>query len=364
MKKAPKSVVHGGDGDAAGGVADVSGRPPKRRASHVTVVRRCVLSVLFSLFVMGVALHTGWGTASAAGIGSVAALCPLGALEAMLGSWSFAPRLLIGLGITVAVALLFGRAFCSWACPVPPLSRVLRGRKAKAREACERAEAGQAALARWSRARRAGGGYAGEKGGVSAGEPAVGVKLVGGGKVDAADGGAARRTLDSRHVVLAGALGSAAVFGFPVFCLVCPVGLTFATVVLAVRLVAFNEPSWGLVAFPTIVVLELVVLRRWCGMLCPIGALLGLIGRLNRTFRPRVDVAKCLRTRADDAGVSNGRGASAGASAACAACSTACPEHIDPRANLGNAAVSECTRCHRCADACPAKAIAFPLMKR
>ena len=44
-----------------------------------------------------------------------------------------------------------------------------------------------------------------------------------------------RAKLDSRHYVLGGALLSTAVFGFPVFCLVCPIGLTFATVLVVWR---------------------------------------------------------------------------------------------------------------------------------
>ena len=42
-------------------------------------------------------------------------------------------------------------------------------------------------------------------------------------------------------MVLAGALASSAAFGFPVFCLICPVGLTFALVIALWRLAEFNE---------------------------------------------------------------------------------------------------------------------------
>lgn len=298
--------------------------------SRTTIARRCVLEGLFGLFVVGIAANTGWGGACSFGIDAIAQLCPVGTLETTLGSWAFAPRLIIGLGLSIAIALLAGRAFCSWACPVPPLARFLGGRRGQQRDATQRAQAGKAALARWNKMRGAHGAAA-----------------------DDLDKLPERQALDSRHVVLAGALGSAAVFGFPVFCLVCPVGLTFATVISLVRLVAFNEPSWGLAVFPAIMVVELTVLRRWCATLCPIGALLGLVGRLNRTFRPTADASRCLRTR--DAG----EGA-----ASCAACSTACPQHIDPRADLGMVAATECTRCHLCADACPAHAIAFPLVRK
>ena len=58
--------------------------------------------------------------------------------------------------------------------------------------------------------------------------------------VDAAAGKNRRVRFVSRSGVLAGALASAAIFGFPVFCQICPVGLTFATVLLIMSLFAFE----------------------------------------------------------------------------------------------------------------------------
>lgn len=54
-----------------------------------------------------------------------------------------------------------------------------------------------------------------------------------------------RAALDSRHVILGGSLLSAAVFGFPVFCLICPIGLTFATIVLVMRLFGLRRRGLG-----------------------------------------------------------------------------------------------------------------------
>lgn len=70
--------------------------------------------------------------------------------------------------------------------------------------------------------------------------------------------------------VLGGALASSAVFGFPVFCLICPVGLTFALVIALWRLFEFNEPSLSIVFFAGFLILELFVLRRWCHAFCPL----------------------------------------------------------------------------------------------
>ena len=145
--------------------------------------------------------------------------------------------------------------------------------------------------------------------------------------------------------MLGGALLSTAIFGFPVFCLVCPVGLTFATFIVLWRFVQFNEPTWGLLVFPAVIVLEVVVLRKWCGRICPLGALLSLVSTFNRRFRPTVDSKACLRD-VEDVG--------------CKACAQACPELIDPYADLGNRSMTECVKCRSCADACPARAITLP----
>lgn len=149
--------------------------------------------------------------------------------------------------------------------------------------------------------------------------------------------------LDSRHAVLVGTLASAAVFGFPVFCLICPVGLTFATIIGLWNLVQFNEPSWALVIFPIILIAEVTVLRKWCSKICPISALVSLLSNLNVTLRPRVKADACLRSRGVD----------------CHACVDACPEQLDPHSKR----IPECSKCGKCVEACPAKAISIKLLK-
>ena len=149
--------------------------------------------------------------------------------------------------------------------------------------------------------------------------------------------------LDSRHAVLVGTLASAAVFGFPVFCLICPIGLTFATIIGLWNLVQFNEPTWALVVFPIILIAEVTVLRKWCSKICPISALVSLLSNLNVTLRPRVKADACLRSRGVD----------------CHACVDACPEQLDPHSRR----IPECSKCGKCVEACPAKAISIKLLK-
>ena len=145
-------------------------------------------------------------------------------------------------------------------------------------------------------------------------------------------------------------MGSTLVFGFPVFCLVCPIGLTFATVLLVMRLFAFGDATWTVVAFPVIIALEILLLPKWCQRFCPLGALLSLFSGLNRTFRPQVDAEKCLR---------EGRGK------ACNLCEQACPEGINLHdVAAGETTLNDCSKCRACADVCPERAITFPLLPK
>ena len=267
--------------------------------------------------VLLIALFAGWqtGTLCSVGYDAIAYICPLGALETIFGSWAFIPRVLICLAAVAIVALVFGKAFCSWVCPVAPLSDLLRGKKAREKDECERTQAGHRVLERWSDTNAA----------------------------QAEKHKPFRSRVDGRHVVLAGSLASAAVCGFPVFCLVCPIGLTFASAIALYRLIGFNEPAIEVLVFPALLVLELTVFRKWCHRFCPVGALLSLLSRGNRTFKPHVDASMCARH----------------AGSSCAACAQACPEHIDPCADLGDRSLAECTRCGACVNTCPAKALSF-----
>ena len=278
-------------------------------------IRKAVRFLIVAVLL--IALFAGWqtGTLCSVGYDAIAYICPLGALETIFGSWAFVPRVLICLAVVVIAALVFGKAFCSWVCPVAPLSDLLRGRKAREKDECERTQAAHRVLERWSDTNAA----------------------------QAEKHKPFRSRVDGRHVVLAGSLASAAVCGFPVFCLVCPIGLTFASAIALYRLIGFNEPAIEVLVFPALLVLELTVFRKWCHRFCPVGALLSLLSRGNRTFKPHVNASMCARH----------------AGSSCAACAQACPEHIDPCADLGDRSLAECTRCGACVNTCPAKALSF-----
>lgn len=289
----------------------------KKKNIKASTLRGLVAAAVFVVVGVGLALPTGAGTLSSMGWDAVSAICPLGAIESAFGSWVFVPRALIALVAVVLVVVVAGKAFCAWVCPIPHVQNIFKTKKRRRLEAEERQKAADTALTNWKKNRSV---------------------------------AHARVPLDSRHAVLGGALLSTAIFGFPVFCLVCPIGLSFATFILLWRFVQFNEPTWGILVFPAIVILEVVVLRKWCGKICPMGALLSLISTLNKRFRPTVDANVCLR---DTEGVG------------CEACAVACPERIDPYADVGERSMTECVKCRSCADACPVHAISLPfLLKR
>lgn len=285
------------------------------------------------------AAHIELGAPSGFGWGDIALLCPLGALATMIASKTLVPRALVALAVAVILILVFGRAFCGWICPVPVTRKIpalfrgkKKGQKGHAQGADEpaaRSDAELEASVAESVARNLGGGC-GSKGGCAS----------------CAD---VKAKIDSRHFVLAGGLLSAAIFGFPVFCLVCPIGLSFATLFLVVALFGSGDLTWALIAVPGLLVLELVLFRKWCSKICPLSALMSLVGLVNsKTLRPTVDESKCLEKN----GVK------------CGKCHEVCEVSINPRHPELGAGFNECIKCRACVDACPGKAIEMPLLPK
>lgn len=303
-------------------------KQPIKATSKIVQVRKLIrLVVIVGIFVFMV-LGIGSGSLCSIGYEAIAFICPLGSLESLFGSAAVIPRVVIVLMVVTALALVFGKAFCSWICPVPPISRFLTSKKKVEKDKTESQEAGRRVLERWD--------------GCNSCASTCSVKA----SCSAAPGVQKTKRLpglDSRHLVLGGALVSAAICGFPVFCLVCPVGLTFATGIALYRLVGFNEPTLDLLIFPLVLVLELTLLRKWCHRFCPLSALFSLVAGFGKATRPKVNKSLCARYA--------GKG--------CNACAVACPEHIDPCADKGDRALAECTRCGACVQACPQQALRF-----
>lgn len=297
------------------------------------------LRIIIPLAILGVAgvayaAHASVGTLSAIGWESFSLICPVGALGTMLASKMLVPRAVISIVLAVAAILLLGRAFCGWLCPVPVWSK-LRGifKKGDGKASKDASAADAAAAASASAAP------------LTAAEKRALKTSCAGGCASCAD----RKPADSRHFILGGTLLSAAIFGFPVFCLVCPVGLSFAMVFLLIALFGGGDVTWSVLVVPVLILVEVVFFRKWCSHLCPISSLMSLVGRANRTFQPAIDDEKCLET-------AHG--------ATCGRCAEVCEVAINPRHPELGTTFNECTRCRACADACPGHAISFPLIAR
>lgn len=299
-----------------------------------STLRALALWAVLLIVVAGVIFKAGTGSLSMFGFKTISAICPLGSLETLVASKTFIPQVVISLAVILLAAVILGRIFCAWICPVSVMRKWFLGRERSAEDGVTGAGSTGAVVS---------------PGGVGA------VGTVAETEDDIRrfnpypDGRVSNVKVDSRHWILGGALVSTAVFGFPVFCLICPVGLTFATIAAFWRLFDLNEPSWSLLIFPAIIILELVVFRKWCRKICPLGALMSLMSSLNIFSRPKVDESKCLRT---SQGID------------CTACRRACFEGIDLHHAAASEPIGECTKCRECSDVCPVHAISFPFLPK
>lgn len=293
-------------------------------------IRTIVAAVVFCVLAICLVAGINMGTLSGFGWDAFSVLCPLGAFTTMLATKTMVPRAVFGIIIMALLVFVFGRAFCGWICPVPVLDKVRAFfRSPKKRKQLEQAKHDE--MLDIAKFELGCGGKGGDCGSCSACKQQ-------------------RQKLDSRHYVLGGALLSTAIFGFPVFCLVCPIGLTFATVLVFWRLFANADMTVAVVLIPLMLIIELVFLRKWCTRFCPMAGLMNLMSRFSRMFKPTIDDSKCLET-------SKGT--------PCSRCAMVCEADINLRhPEYGERTLADCTRCHSCVDACPASAITMPVVAK
>ncbi len=222
-------------------------------------------------------------------MGTLCAYCPVGLAQVAVASGSVAPMLIYSILGVIALGLLFGRGFCGWACPTSLLGK-----------------------------------------GTAKG-PAAGARKT---------SGTATRPIYSLGLVGAVLLVSLFV-GFPVFCIVCPVGLVFGFLFAVIKAFTTYQATWDLLIIPLMLLLEFKVLRSWCRLFCPMGALMAFLGALSPIrIRKKVNKEKCR------------------AGEGCQGCEQVCPEGIAVR-GIVQSADPNCTLCGSCLIQCPHQAISL-----
>lgn len=289
--------------------------------SKTRALRIATMAVVALTVTMGAVKNAGTGSISAFGVENISVICPLGYLETVFASGEIMSHLLLSFLVIAGLTIILGRVFCGWICPVPLVRKLL----------INEIDEGQKAF----------------KNNIpdnGAGLPVLKVEEKAKASVPP-EKSASEKNSSSGLLVLSTTLVSSASFGFPVFCLICPLGLVFATLFALIRLIHFNEPTLDLIIFPVIIIVELVLLKKWCSKLCPIGALLSIFSKFNRRLVPAVDRSLCLEE-------SRGIG--------CRRCHSACSFGVDIKNGNGTGDISDCTKCKECADNCPVQAIRFP----
>lgn len=318
-----------------------------------SVLRVVTVSVFVILVLTGLLFNTGFGTLSSFGIGAISEICPVGALESLLASKTLVPRVLIGLFVFFLVCLVLGRVFCGWLCPVPWLRKGAGTEPMPPLKETEK-QTGSITYFQKGRLRTGSGAHQSEKIENQEGQSlqtqpqAKHKESEAGFAQTSCNGGSVSAVPKTPFVILGAALLSALAFGFPVFCIICPVGLTFALIIGIWGMIAFNEPSITIALIAGFLLIEILFLRKWCHSFCPIGAVILLFSYFNRFFRPSVDSGCLKRSKGHN----------------CTRCRDVCPEGIDLNTKISPMLLARCTKCHACSEACPVQTIHFPLLAK
>ncbi len=219
----------------------------------------------------------GWYQSLA--IGKLWFVSPLEGLESILVSKTVYFPLFIGLLPPVILALFLGRVFCGWICPINFLSslvdRVFKRQGTK----------DQVVFPLW---------------------------LI--------------------WFSLIGELMFSMIIGAPLFVFLSPPGLVGREIMMVVF---FHTLALEGVIIVVVLALNLVTKRFFCRYLCPLGALLALLGARRRLI-VKLEPEKCK---------------------GCRRCGTVCPLGLAPQ--RGQAQGPYCWNCGTCIDACPHQALTF-----
>jgi ferredoxin-type protein NapH len=162
--------------------------------------------------------------------------------------------------------------------------------------------------------------------------------------------------------IIASALVSSAVFRFPVFCAVCPIGIVSRGLIHFKSMMSVTRMwmIWWLELLAVPLVATLLSLRErrfWCKRLCPVGGFLGLVGSLNPFIKPRVHDDMCIMKGCPE----NCKDSPLDICLLCRQlddyiCEKVCPVEIDL---AGHGSLAKCTKCLECYIVCPYDAISI-----
>ncbi|WP_265822084.1 4Fe-4S binding protein [Geovibrio ferrireducens] len=226
-----------------------------------------------------------------AGTGTYCTLCPLGFMQVTAASGSVPFGMLSGVLAAIAAVLVLGRFFCGWFCPTT-LVRKLFGSNANKHSSPEKS---------------------------------------------------VRHAEKLPLLIAAAAVGLSFVAGFPIFCLVCPIGIFFGLIFAVLKMLFVFEPGWNLIIFPAILAAEVLIFRRWCSSVCPVSAVFSLVSKIPFVrFRPVLHGSQCISA---NGGV-------------CSGCVKACHEGINVKGH-DETMETVCTSCMECIDSCPTKSLVY-----
>lgn len=219
--------------------------------------------------------------------------CPIGAMQAVIGSWNFRMAFYVA-GFLVFVGALMGRFVCGWLCPFGLIQDFLH-------------------------------------------------KIPFVKKISTFRGDWLLRKL--KYVIFLVFVILLPMFvvdmlgqGAPYFCkLICPAGTLEGGIPLVLLNSAMRTAvgwlyAWKNVLLVVIVLLSVVIYRPFCKYICPLGAVYSVFNPIA-VFRYRVDKEACVH---------------------CGACAKACKMQVDPSETPNH---PECIRCGSCKKICPTGAI-------
>ena len=219
--------------------------------------------------------------------------CPIGAMQAVIGSWNFRMAFYVA-GFLVFVGALMGRFVCGWLCPFGLIQDLLH--------------------------------------------KIPFVKKIGTFRGD-------RLLRKLKYVIFLVFVILLPMFvvdmlgqGAPYFCkLICPAGTLEGGIPLVLLNSAMRTAvgwlyAWKNVLLVVIVLLSVVIYRPFCKYICPLGAVYSVFNPIA-VFRYRVDKEACVH---------------------CGACAKACKMQVDPSETPNH---PECIRCGSCKKVCPTGAI-------